>query len=131
MEIEICKEIQAVVLGFRNALFAIEDDLMNEELSKRMRKLFEDTMEELLPTKAFAYFEDSDDVSIFDDEETRDSFINEAHDEFENSIDKDEGGNFNWRPMSYEEFKNLFGTGGNLDLYTANERTGELIYEIP
>lgn len=130
MEIEIYKDIQTVVLGFQSALYVIEDDLKNKELAGRMRELFNDTMKELLPTKAFAYVEDSDEVSIFDDEETRDNCIDLARRDFETSTHINEDDEFNFKPISYEEFKELFGDGDNPDLYTAIEGTGELIYSV-
>ncbi len=109
MEMTVNTDIQAVVLGFQSALAAIEGELKNKELANRLRGVFDDTINALLPTKYFAYAEGSDRVSIFDDEETRDNYIDYVRN---------------------EEFTELFDNGNNPDLYTANEEFGELVYTV-
>lgn len=129
MMMEVNKDIQSVVLGFQSALFAIEGDLKNKDLASRLRELFDDTMRELLPTKYFAYEDDSDSVSIFDDEETRDNYIDSLRNDFECSLHNDDE-ELDLKPISYEEFTELFNNGNNPDLYTANEEYGELVYTV-
>lgn len=129
MEMTVNTDIQAVVLGFQSALFAIEGELKNRELANRLRGIFDDTMNALLPTKYFAYTEGSDSVSIFDDEETRDNYIDYIRNDFEGSLHNDDE-ELNLKPISYEEFTELFNNGNNPDLYTANEEFGELVYTV-
>lgn len=129
MEMTVNTDIQAVVLGFQSALAAIEGELKNKELANRLRGVFNDTMNELLPTKYFAYAEGSDSVSIFNDEETRDNYIDCVRNDFEGSLHND-GEELNLKPISYEEFTELFNNGNNPDLYTANEEFGELVYTV-
>lgn len=129
MEMTVNTDIQAVVLGFQSALFAIEGELKNKELADRLRGVFDDTINALLPTKYFVYTEGSDSVSIFDDEETRDNYIDYIRNDFEGSLHNDDE-ELNLKPISYEEFIELFNNGNNPDLYTANEEFGELVYTV-
>lgn len=82
-----------------------------------------------MPTKYFAYAEGSDSVSIFNDEETRDNYIDYVRNDFEGGLHNDDE-ELNLKPISYEEFTELFDNGNNPDLYTANEEFGELVYTV-
>lgn len=129
MEMTVNTDIQAVVLGFQSALAAIEGELKNKELANRLRGVFNDTINALLPTKYFAYAEGSDSVSIFNDEETRDNYIDCVRNDFEGGLHNDDE-ELNLKPISFEEFTELFNNGNNPDLYTANEEFGELVYTV-
>lgn len=121
------KDIQSVVFGFQNALYAIEEDTENKELAKRLRSLFDETMKELLPLKHFAYCDDDKDcVYIFDDQESCDFYISDINRQLSECEDEAD----ELREIPYDEFIEIFGNGNNPDCYELDEHWGMLEYHI-
>ena len=114
MEKEATKKIWDIANGFQTAIHDVEEKVGNKELATCLRNIFDETINELMPTKFFTYCKSDKSVTIFDDEESRDSYIHEC----EKLIDpKNEV--LDLKPISNEEFIEIFVNESDIKIYDA------------